>query len=77
MDNPFEDPDHAYLVLQNDEGQYSLWPEFAAVPAGWQVVRGPGPRSEQLAYIDETWVDMRPTSLRTAMEAAGRRKEPR
>lgn len=24
--NPFEDPEGTYLVLVNDEGQYSLWP---------------------------------------------------
>lgn len=28
MANPFEDADDTYLVLMNDEGQYSLWPAF-------------------------------------------------
>ena len=35
MTNPFEDADALYLVLVNDEGQYSLWPAGTAVPAGW------------------------------------------
>ena len=30
--NPFEDPDGVYLVLINEEGQYSLWPAFVDVP---------------------------------------------
>ena len=28
MSNPFEDPEGTYLVLVNDENQYSLWPDF-------------------------------------------------
>jgi MbtH protein len=34
MTSPFENEDGTYLVLVNDEGQHSLWPEFAPVPAG-------------------------------------------
>jgi MbtH protein len=41
MVNPFEDPDAEESVLVNDEGRYSLWPVFAAVPDGW-TVRLPG-----------------------------------
>ena len=43
MTNPFEDPDGTYLVLINDESQYSLWPAFIEVPAGWRV-GGPSSR---------------------------------
>jgi uncharacterized protein YbdZ (MbtH family) len=67
--NPFEDPDATYLVLVNDEAQYSLWPATTAVPAGWEVVSGPGPRDQMVAYVDEHWTDMRPRSLRDAMDA--------
>ena len=28
MTNPFEDENGTYVVLINDEGQYSLWPDF-------------------------------------------------
>ncbi len=41
MTNPFEDPEGTYLVLVNDEGQHSLWPSFAEVPAGWTVALPP------------------------------------
>jgi MbtH protein len=69
MTNPFEDPDAGYLVLRNDEDQYSLWPAFAEVPAGWQRVHGEDTRQNCLTFIDATWTDMRPRSLRLAMEA--------
>jgi MbtH protein len=67
--NPFESDEYAYLALVNDEGQHSLWPEFAEVPAGWKVVWGPGERKACLAYIEESWTDMRPASLIREMEA--------
>lgn len=67
MSNPFEDQDGVYRVLVNDENQHSLWPDFAAVPAGWRTVFGPGPRQECLDYVETHWVDMRPASLAAAM----------
>ncbi|TVX93663.1 MbtH family protein [Paenibacillus agilis] len=63
MSNPFEQVDGTYLVLINDEGQYSLWPAFAAVPNGWSNVLGPQTREECVSYINENWVDLRPRSL--------------
>jgi MbtH protein len=70
MTNPFDDPDGTFLVLVNDEGQHSLWPEFAAVPAGWEVAFGPGPRADALEHVESNWTDMRPRSLVRAMEHA-------
>jgi MbtH protein len=67
MTNPFEDNDASYLVLVNDEGQHSLWPEFVPVPAGWTVAHGPAARQDSLDYIERNWTDMRPTSLIAAM----------
>ncbi|MEU7986412.1 MbtH family protein [Streptosporangium canum] len=63
MSNPFDDPEGVYTVLVNDEGQHSLWPDFAEVPAGWAVVHGPGARQECLEHIEANWTDMRPKSL--------------
>ena len=65
--NPFEDPDGRYLVLVNDEGQYSLWPAFAAVPAGWRIARQETDRRSALDHVTENWTDMRPRSLAEAM----------
>jgi MbtH protein len=63
MNNPFENPDGTFLVLVNDEGQHSLWPAFAEVPAGWTVALGENDRHTCLAYVEEHWTDMRPLSL--------------
>ncbi|HEX2316110.1 MAG TPA: MbtH family protein [Thermomonospora sp.] len=67
MTNPFEDPEGAFLVLVNDEGQHSLWPSFAAVPAGWTTVFGEDTRDACLQYVETHWTDMRPRSLVEAM----------
>ncbi|MYR83402.1 MbtH family NRPS accessory protein [Streptomyces sp. SID685] len=68
MSNPFDDPDGRFRVLRNDEGQHSLWPDFAPVPAGWDSVHGPDDRDSCLRYVEENWTDMRPNSLVRAME---------
>ena len=71
--NPFDDQGGRFLVLVNDEEQYSLGPSFADVPSGWAVAFG-GPdgteRDEALAYVDEHWTDMRPRSLRERMNGS-------
>jgi MbtH protein len=66
--NPFEDEDAKYFVLANDEGQHSLWPVFADVPGGWEVIFGEDGRRECLDFIEKNWTDMRPKSLIKAME---------
>ena len=63
MTNPFEQVDGKFLVLVNHEGQYSLWPGFAAVPHGWTQAFGLSTREECVAFINENWVDLRPRSL--------------
>jgi MbtH protein len=75
--NPFEDPDGVYLVLVNDEGQYSLWPAFVDVPAGWTVEHQRDTRQACLDYIERTWTDMRPRSLARLMDEAGRGADER
>jgi MbtH protein len=56
-----------YLVLVNDEEQYSLWLAELRVPAGWRAVGKSGTKQECLDYVNEVWTDMRPLSLRRAM----------
>ncbi|MFG2001068.1 MbtH family protein [Spirillospora sp. NPDC048911] len=67
MTNPFEDADGTYVVLTNDEGQHSLWPSFAEVPAGWTVAKAEDTRQACLDYVEANWTDMRPKSLIEAM----------
>lgn len=68
MTNPFDDQDARFVVLVNAERQYSLWPVFADVPAGWEVVFGEATRQECLDYVEHTWTDLRPKSLADAMD---------
>lgn len=56
-----------YAVVVNDEEQYSIWPAERDLPAGWRRDGITGTEDECLAYIDETWTDMRPASLRRWM----------
>jgi MbtH protein len=67
MVNPFDDENGEFVVLINDEGQYSLWPTFKEVPAGWTTVGPRGARQSCLDYIEEHWTDMRPRSLAEQM----------
>ncbi|WP_406288907.1 MbtH family protein [Embleya sp. NBC_00896] len=65
--NPF-DGDHGgeggdeFRVLVNELGQHSLWPGFAAVPAGWTVAHGPCARSVALDWITAHWTDLSPVA---------------
>ena len=68
MTNPFEDEDGSYIVLVNEEGQYSLWPLFIDAPSGWTIACQENTREACLAWIDAHWTDMRPKSLIKAME---------
>ncbi len=62
--------DTTYLVVVNHEEQYSIWPDFKPIPNGWRAVGKSGPKKDCLDYIATVWTDMRPLSLRKAMEAA-------
>ncbi|QIY98705.1 MbtH family protein [Streptomyces sp. S1D4-11] len=67
MPNPFENDDASCFVLVNDEGQHSLWPAFAGIPAGWKAVHGEDTRATCLEYAEQHWTDTRPLSLVRAM----------
>jgi MbtH protein len=51
----------------NHEEQYSIWPDYKAIPEGWKSVGVEGDKQTCLNYIETTWTDMRPLSLRKAM----------
>jgi len=65
-----EQDDRTYKVVVNHEEQYSIWPVERANPLGWRDGGPSGTKAECLAFIKEVWTDMRPLSLRRAMEAA-------
>ena len=60
-----------YMVVMNHEEQYSIWPEWRALPAGWQAAGKSGSKEECLAHIKEVWTDMRPLSLRRHIDGQG------
>lgn len=60
-----------YLAVVNAEEQYSIWPKDRPLPAGWNETGASGTRVEMLAWIRETWTDMRPLSLRKKMQESG------
>lgn len=55
-------------VVVNYEEQYAIWPSDRSTPMGWHDAGFTGSEDECLAHIDEVWTDMRPKTLRQAME---------
>jgi MbtH protein len=55
-----------YLVVVNDEEQYSIWFAGRQVPAGWTPAGRTGTKQECLGHIDEVWTDLTPRSARVA-----------
>jgi MbtH protein len=53
-----------YIVVVNDEEQYSIWPSGQRIPAGWQPAGKSGSKRACLEWIDATWTDMGPRSVR-------------
>jgi MbtH protein len=58
--------DTTYLVVLNDEEQYSIWAVTSPLPAGWRAEGTSGTKEACLEHIDQVWTDMRPRSVRTA-----------
>ena len=63
------DENTTFNVVINHEEQYSIWPDYKDAPAGWRLAGKQGKKEECLAWIDQVWTDMRPLSLRQAMDA--------
>lgn len=57
-----------YKVVINDEEQYSIWSEDQPNPPGWRDEGFAGEKDDCLSHIDQVWTDMRPRSLREALE---------
>lgn len=61
---------NAWIVVRNDEEQFSVWPSEREIPSGWQAVGVQGSREECLDYIETAWTDIRPLSLRRSLGEA-------
>lgn len=58
-----------YRAVLNHEEQYSIWPADRENALGWSDAGKSGTKEECLAYIKETWTEMRPLSLRRQVKA--------
>ena len=56
-------------VVVNHEEQYSIWPDWKEIPAGWREAGMTGTKDACLEHIKTVWTDMRPLSLRQRMDA--------
>ena len=72
MSNDEREDTTIYEAVVNLEEQYSIWPADRELPDGWRKAGKSGIKSEVLAWIEETWTDMRPKSLRDKMDADAR-----
>ncbi|MGC1676243.1 MAG: MbtH family protein [Candidatus Binataceae bacterium] len=68
MNQDEKDDSTIYKVVLNHEEQYSIWPVGKMNPLGWTDAGKTGSKTECLAYVKEVWTDMRPLSLRKAMD---------
>ena len=68
----FDRADEMFVVLVNHEEQYSIWPHWKSVPSGWRLVDDvKGDKKTVTEYVEKTWTDMRPASLRKWMQEQG------
>ena len=68
--NPHGEQAAAYHVVLNHKAQYSIWPMNREIPAGWKATGKTGTQTDCLAFIEATWTDMRPLSLRKHEKSA-------
>ncbi|MCH9697807.1 MAG: MbtH family NRPS accessory protein [Gammaproteobacteria bacterium] len=66
----FDDETIIFRVVVNHEEQYSIWPKDRELPSGWTAEGTEGVKAVCLEHIEKIWTDMRPLSLRKAMEEA-------
>ncbi|GJE19308.1 MbtH family protein [Methylobacterium marchantiae] len=67
-----DDSEATFLVVINGEEQYSVWPAHRPVPNGWKDAGFSGTRAACLAHVETVWTDMRPLSLRRALDGDAR-----
>ena len=56
-----------YVVVVNDEEQYSIWFADRELPNGWREGGPRGARDECLRYIEAVWTDLTPATIRASL----------
>jgi MbtH protein len=59
-----------FRVLRNDEEQHAIVPESFPAPAGWHETGVTGDAETCEQWVDQHWPDIRPLSVRTALETS-------
>lgn len=67
MNKDSNDDLQRYIVVKNEEDQFSIWFEGRELPLGWVPVGKVGSKRECLTFIKAEWIDMRPASLKVLM----------
>ena len=67
-----DDSEATFLVVINGEEQLLGLARPPRRPAGWRATGFSGPRASCLAHIETVWTDMRPLSLRRALDGDAR-----
>ncbi|HEX8870287.1 MAG TPA: MbtH family NRPS accessory protein [Lentzea sp.] len=62
--------DSDYVVVLNDEEQYSIWRAGEALPVGWRAEGTSGSEDACLDHIERVWTDVRPLSVRRRVTGA-------
>ena len=62
-----DNEEQTFSVVVNEEGQYSIWPDFKPIPPGWHEAGFKGVKKLCLEHIAKVWADMRPLSLQKRM----------
>jgi MbtH protein len=60
-----------YMVVENDQGQQSLWPVRSPAPDGWRDTGFHGSRDEALGWMTERWHETAPARLRKQLQDNG------
>ena len=67
--NPFDDPQGAFYILRNGQGQFSLWPQQCALPAGWDIVCQPQSQASCQQWLEAHWRTLTPANFTQLQEA--------
>lgn len=73
----WSDPQTQFFVVINGEEQYSIWPSYQPVPAGWRAIGEAKCKDDCLDYIEAHWTDMRPRKVREHAAQAQRDEKKR
>ena len=62
--------EETFLVVVNDEEQYSIWPSYMQMPKGWHATGVEGDKKACLDHIEQVWTDITPLSVRRQLDAS-------